>query len=208
MARKTRDRKLRMRYAVLGEGRTEQYYLKHLKATKDYGYSIKPSLFKRLTIEGTEEIIDELLSGGTNKIIYLFDYDTVVNQAKQKKFNKLKEKSAQIPEVFLCETMPSIEFWFLLHYQYTTKEFRNANEAEQVLRKHIPDYAKGKDGFLKNCTWVEQLISNGMMDQALNYAQKTLDKKNKESTGTHFPYTTLHIAIKEFEQFKKGVRKK
>jgi len=110
MARKTRDRKLRMRYAVLGEGRTEQYYLKHLKATKDYGYSIKPSLFKRLTIEGTEEIIDELLSGGTNKIIYLFDYDTVVNQAKQQKFNKLKKKYAQIPEVFLCETMLLLSF--------------------------------------------------------------------------------------------------
>ena len=208
MARKTKDRKLRIKYAVLGDGRTEQFYLKHLKEIKGYGYAIKPSLFNRLTIEEAEGTIDDLRSGGANKIIYLTDYDTIINQHKKRKFNELRKKYIKLPEVMICETMPSIEFWFLLHYHYTTKAFRNAAEAEQALRKHIPDYAKGKDSFLKNCKWVEQLISNGKMEQALNFAQKIMDKKSKESIGAHFPYTKLHRAIKEFEQFKNGVRKK
>lgn len=45
MGRKaTRKRQHVKGIAVLGDGRTEQYYLKHLKELKGYRYVIKPSL--------------------------------------------------------------------------------------------------------------------------------------------------------------------
>jgi len=70
MARQTGKRLLRTNYTVLGDGQTEQYYLKHLKRLKNYKYAIRPSLFASITFETAEGIIDELLSGDCNQIIY------------------------------------------------------------------------------------------------------------------------------------------
>jgi len=60
MARTTGKRKIRAKYAVLGDGITEQWYLKHLKDYRNYRYSIKPSLFDDITFEKAEDIIDDL----------------------------------------------------------------------------------------------------------------------------------------------------
>jgi RloB-like protein len=121
--RQTENRLLRTNYVVLGDGQSEQYYLKHLKKLKNYKYAIRPSLFASITIETAENIIDELLSGGCNQIIYFTDYDTIIAQGKQQQFDTLKNKYANRTEVLICESMPSIEFWFLLHFQKTTREY-------------------------------------------------------------------------------------
>jgi len=167
MARNKSNKKLRFKFAVLGDGRTEQYYLAHLKTLKSYGYSVKPSLFDNITLSQSEEIIEDLLEGGCDKIIFLTDFDTVVNQNKKEQFNKLVKKYTKNKKVIICETMPSIEFWFLLHYQYTTKLFQNAKEVENALKKYIPEYSKEQNNFLKNIKWVEQLCSNGKFENAI-----------------------------------------
>jgi len=95
MPRKKKNRNLRTRFAVLGDGQTEQYYLSHLKSIKGYKYSVYPSLFSDITIERAESKIDELLSGGCDMIVYFTDYDTIVNQNKTSKFNDLKKKYRQ-----------------------------------------------------------------------------------------------------------------
>ncbi len=204
MARITKDRKLRMRYAVLGDGQTEQHYLDHLKTIKGYGYSVKPSLFNRITIAEAEEIIEELLSGGCNKIIYLTDYDTVISDGKKHLFCKLEKKYKASEKVIICESMPSIEFWFLLHFQYTTREFRNADEAEKALKKYIPDYEKEQRSFLSKQEWVKLLCSENKMDSAIKHAEKLLKIKEQGEVGTHFPFTRVQDAINEFENLKNG----
>src|ERR1035437_8851864 len=156
MSRQIVRRLLKANYVVLGDEITEQYYLKHLKGLKNYKYAIRPSLFAGLTIETAESIIDDLLTGGCDQIIYFTDYDTIVNQNKVEAFASLKTKYSGYEEVLICETMPSIEYWFLLHYQKTTREFRNADDVCEFLKKHIRDYSK-KEDYLKNAKWVENL---------------------------------------------------
>ena len=140
MTRQITRRLLKTNYVVLGDGLTEQYYLKHLKSLKNYKYAMRPSLFSGLTIETAESIIDDLLTGGCDQIIYFTDYDTIVNQNKQAEFERLKTKYERYDEVLICETMPSIEYWFLLHYQKTTREFTNSEEVFKFLKKHLKDY--------------------------------------------------------------------
>lgn len=206
MTRKSRDIKLRFQYAVLGDGRTEQYYLKHLKAIKAYRYSIKPSLFDSITLSQAEEIIDDLLKGGCDKIVFLTDFDTIVNQRQTHTFENLKRKYNKNPAVIICETMPSIEFWFLLHYQYTTKAFQNAKEVEDALKKHIPEYSKNQNDFLKNEKWVQALCADGKFDDAIRNSEQSLAQMAFDDTGSHYPYTKVHLAIKEFEKMKGGDR--
>jgi hypothetical protein len=203
MARQSGKRQTRKTYVVLGDGQTEQYYLKHLRTLKGYKYSIRPSLFASITIETAGSIIDEYLSGGCDQIIYFTDYDTIVNQNKIAEFEKLKGKYTGINEVLICETMPSIEFWFLLHFLKTTREFSNASEVVTLLLKYISGYSKGET-YLKSSKWVETLCANDKLETACNNSLSILTEKGKGDKGSHFPYSKAHIAIDCFEKQKKG----
>jgi hypothetical protein len=203
MGRQSNKRETRKTYVVLGDGQTEQYYLKHLKALKGYKYTIRPSLFSSITIETAGSIIDEYLSGGCDQIIYFTDYDTIVNQNKTAEFEKLKNKYVDVKEVFICETMPSIEFWFLLHFLKTTREFTNASDAIALLVRYMQGYSKG-EAYLKNSKWVETLCSNGKLETACNNSSSILTEKEKGDKGSHFPYSKAHIAIEQFEKQRNG----
>lgn len=186
---------------VLGEGQTEQFYLKHLKALKDYTYTIKPSLFTRITVELAEEKIDELLSGGCDRIVFLTDYDVIVSQQKQERFTALIDKYSSRPEVFICESMPSIEFWFLLHYCTTTREFQNSDQVSVELKRYLRDYSKGRN-FLENERWVRDIVSSGKMEQAIANSRTILRLKETARVGSHFPFTKMHLSIGIFEEMK------
>lgn len=199
MARQTGNRLLRTNYVVLGDGQSEQYYLKHLKKLKKYKYAIRPSLFASITIESAEDIIDELLSGDCDQIIYFTDYDTIVAQGKQQQFNKLKSKYENNPVVIICESMPSIEFWFLLHFQKTTREFRNAAEVTKELVKYVKAFSKEKT-FLEKEKWVSELCKNGKLETAISNATSVLNQKETTKVGEYFPFTKAHLGIEKFER--------
>ncbi len=143
--RRKKEKRFRVRYAVLGEGITEQWYLRHLKEFKGYVYVIRPSLFADITIEKAEGIIDELITGGCNRITFLTDYDTIVSQGKKDIFDRILKKYEEVDEVLICDSMPSIELWFLLHFKYTTKEYVNCKELVKDLKEFLPEYQKKED---------------------------------------------------------------
>jgi hypothetical protein len=201
MSRQINKLKQYKRFVVLGDGQTEQYYLEHLKAIGGYNYSIRPLLFNSITIEKAISLIKDLLEDGYDMVIYLTDYDTIVNQNKEVVFQKLTDKYKNSRKVMICETMPSIEFWFLLHFQKTTREFRNAEEATCLLLKHIRGYSKD-ESFLRKSKWVEDLCSDEKLNKAIAFAGDVLAQKTNEEVGSHFPYTKAHLAIEKFEKRK------
>lgn len=112
MSRKSGIREVKKTYLVLGDGRTEQYYLKHLKALRGYKYSIRPSLFSSITIETAENIIDSHLSGGCDQIIYFTDYDTIVNQNKINDFQRIKRNMPIIAKYLSAKLCLALNFGF------------------------------------------------------------------------------------------------
>lgn len=169
MGRIRKPRRFKLKYAVLGEGITEQWYLSHLKKYKGYIYSIRPSLFADIGIEKAEGIIDELISGGCDQVTFLTDYDTIVNQGKKKEFNRLVDKN--IDRVLICDSMPSIEYWFLLHFIFTTKEYTNCDEVVKDLKNYISDYSK-KKSYLERDKWFKILIKEDGLEKAISNAKK------------------------------------
>ncbi len=201
MARGNRNRQLRLKYAVLGDGLTEQYYLKHLKGINGYNYAIKPSLFDNIEISQASEIICELLRGGVDGVVYLTDYDTIVNQSRKVAFDKLKDKFKDDVKVLICETMPSIEFWFLLHYQYTTRSFQDSTEALNVLKRSLPNFEKRKV-WLEQTHWVEELCSDGKLEVAIDNAKRFEIESEKGDLDSHHPFSFVFKAIEQFEKWK------
>ncbi|MBW1612737.1 MAG: RloB domain-containing protein [Deltaproteobacteria bacterium] len=199
MARRQNNRRFRFKYAVLGEGITEQYYLTYLKKFKGYRYSVRPILFQDIGIEKAEAIIDELVSGECDQITYFTDYDTIANQGKRAAFDKLVKKYEDNQEVLICESMPSIEYWFLLHFRYTTMEFSDCKEVLVELKKHINDYSKSGQ-YLKTERWFNKLLENDGLGKATTNAEKGLKVYENDLVSTHFPFTKIPRAIEEFDK--------
>lgn len=188
------SKKTHISCAVLGDGQTEQYYLTHLRDIKGFNFRIRPRLFKSITIEEADKLIKELIAEDFDMIIYFTDYDTIVKQRKVEKYKKIVRKYEKRADVMICESMPSIEFWFLLHFIKTTRNFQNADEAVRELKKHISDFSK-EASFLEKRKWVEELCANGKLTDALTRASEIMAEKATGATGDFFPYTKIGEGI-------------
>jgi len=186
-------------YAVLGDGQTEQYYLEHLKKIKGFSYLVRPRLFKSITIEQADKLIQEMLDEGYDMVIYFTDYDTIVRQDKTAKYNKIVAKYKKRTDVLICESMPSIEFWFLLHYVKTTRNFQNAGEVLKELKKYMPEFSK-ESSFLEKHKWVENLCQDDKLTTALTHAREILTEKEQGHVGEYFPYTKVSEGIEWLEK--------
>lgn len=173
MARKTSLKQRRSPIpTIIGAGITEQWYFTHLKALRGYRVKIRPRFFGTETAAGLDKKIEEVLR---NEGIAICVYDADVstwNAAERKKLAALQKKYEGNASVLLCDSMPSIEYWFLLHYKQTTRHFGTSKAVIKELKKHIPQYDKTEQ-FLSNRKWVEDMSDEGRQEQACEYAANT-----------------------------------
>ena len=199
MRQKRQKRNLKPRFAVLGEGITEQWYLQHLKGFKGYVYKISPSLFADVGIEKAEGYIDRLLNEGYDQVTFLTDYDTIVSQGKQEVFDRFVGKYAAVEEVLICDSMPAIELWFLLHFVYTAREFPDCAQLVGQLRQYLPGYEKRKS-YLGKAQWFAEMIKGE--PEAVERAERLLNQLADGKVGVHFPYSKMRQALREFDRQK------
>lgn len=173
MARKTSLKQRRSPIpTIIGAGITEQWYFTHLKALRGYRIKIRPRFFGTETAAGLSKRIEEVLQD-EGIAICVFDADVSTwNEAEHKKLDALRKKYKDNPSVLLCDSMPSIEFWFLLHYKNTTRHFGTSKAVIKELKKYLPQYDKTEQ-FLSNQKWVEDMSGEGKMEQACESADKT-----------------------------------
>ena len=102
-----------------------------------------------------------------------------------------KERFAGNDHVFICDSMPSIEFWFLIHYMNTSKYFRTSQAVIRILKKFIPGYEK-TGAFLEKMQWVADMCS----DEKLILACKRASLLGPLSES----YSEVYRAILLFEE--------
>jgi hypothetical protein len=64
-------------------------------------------------------------------------------------FLKYQKLLGSISNVTVIINQPRIEFWFLLHYEYTQAPFDDCARAESLLKKHMADYSKSQKYYTK-----------------------------------------------------------
>ena len=155
---------------ILGEGLTEQYYFTHIRTLFDYHYTIKPYYFSVTSlVEMDKKIAEAVTDGGF--AIAVFDADVAHrNEAEKKKLESIRKKYAKKKNVILCDSMTSIEYWFLLHFENTNRHFKDSAATEHELKKHITDYEK-KVKFLQNIKWVTDMCADGKLEMAQQRAE-------------------------------------
>ena len=190
MARRIENRKQQKRsVTILGEGLTEQYYFTHIRTLFDYHYTIKPYYFSVTSLAEMDRKISEATADG-GFAIAVFDADVSSrNEVEKKKLESIRKKYAKRMNVILCDSMTSIEYWFLLHFENTNRHFKDSAATEQELKKHIPDYEK-KVKFLQNIKWVADMCADEKLGTAINRA-KTFDHSGESYSDVYKVFELL-----------------
>lgn len=184
--RKQRVKELKPGIYIVGEGITEQYYFSHIKRLFGFHCTIKPRFFGNTSIDAMRKRIEDLLRGDAF-VICVFDVDIIVyNASERKKLEQLQNKYKKNQNVLFCKSLPSIEYWFLLHYEHTNRHFKDANTVEKALKRYIKGYEKTAQ-FLGKEKWVQDLCSEDKLNHAIERS-----KLFKSGQGS---YTNLHEAF-------------
>lgn len=190
MGRVKKERELkRSRITVIGEGLTERWYFEHLRAVKGYRYDCKPRFFTRQSYEEMTKLIEWVLQND-GIAVCICDADiTRTNEERRQALQKMKVAYSKNERVLICDSMPSIEFWFLLHYVNTSKHFNDSVAVIKVLRKYVSGYEKS-GAFLQRQSWVSEMASDDRLGEACKRA--SLLGPNDES------YSEIYKAIALF----------
>ncbi len=166
MGKGGRERELkRPRITVIGEGLTERWYFEHLRNLKGFRYDCKPRFFTHQSYEQMSKLIDWVLQNGGIAVCVCDADITRTNEERNKVFKEMKDRYAKKERVLICDSMPSIEFWFLIHYLNTSRYFKDADAVIQVLRKYIPSYEK-TGAFLEKAQWVADMSADNRLEAA------------------------------------------
>lgn len=131
-----------------------------------------------------------------DKVFCVFDKDKHTN------FTRALEaiRDANPRNTFVAiPSVPCFEFWFLLHFKFTTRPFRalsGASACDQVidqLRTFVREYTKGTDNMF--------LILFNRLESAKKNAARAV--KSAEDSGTDNPTTRVHELVSFLQNIKK-----
>lgn len=170
MARKEAIKRQRQERAVIiGAGLTERWYFSHLQSRYNLKIKIRPRFFGNENISTLEKRINQVLSDEGIAIV-IFDADVSMwNDAEKARLIALKKKCEKSKRIIICDSLPSIEYWFLLHYLNTNRFFGTSKAVIDELVKYVERFEK-TDVFLRNPKWVEELCNNGKLEDAYERA--------------------------------------
>lgn len=189
---------------IIGAGITEKWYFTHLQAKYRVRMKIRPRFFGKETVFTLEKKLMEVLKNGGRAII-VFDADVSTwNKAEKERLEIMKSKYAKNNRVLLCDSMPSIEYWFLLHYVNTNRHFGTSKAVIMELVKHIKEFDK-TETFLKNQKWVDDMSADGRLESAAQRAV-AFGTSGESYTNVWKAMQELHIVELEVSQENPGNR--
>ncbi len=147
-------------YAVVVDGETEVWYLQMLKRNeRNIRVSIKPEIPSRKSIEELYNLVRDLSIKEFTKVFWIIDLDTVIKESNEAHRGKTSPLNSFIKyridlidnylNVVVIVNNPCLEFWFLLHFESTSRYFNNCSGAEIQLKKYLKDYEKTQKFFTK-----------------------------------------------------------
>lgn len=201
MARVRGRKKLKLTYAIVGDGFTEKIYFDELKRVEGLkNVNIKPELPKSAgSYNAVLRKVNELLDDDYDKVYAIIDLDEIITSNNQSKFQsdlKPLKNDIKSGKLILIICNPCFEIWFLLHFNYFTTQFRRCSGVTKELKKEndLKDYSKSKD-YLNRIN-IYELLKPRLLSNAIPNSEK-LSASQGTVTGNRYPSCEVHKIIKD-----------
>ncbi|MGV3631816.1 MAG: RloB family protein [Bacteroidota bacterium] len=177
-------------FAIVVDGETEVWYLQMLKRNeRDIRVSIKPEIPNKKSVKEQYNLVCDLSSKEFTKIFWIIDLDTVIKEdnenSKGKKstlttFNEYRtDLIDNYSNVVVIVNNPCLEFWFLLHFEPTTKYYNTCSEAQTRLKKYLKNYEKTQKFYTKQNNDIYSKLNSNLKTALKNsIALGSFDSKN------------------------------
>jgi hypothetical protein len=189
-------------FVISGGRNTERYYFKHINDLSDkYKFNVRPEYFgdesdyKKVFPIRIKEILSKNIEA---KIFCVFDMDTIYKESSTKKhqtFVQGLDKEIRSGQVVLCDSMPSFEFWLLLHFTTYEGLLKSYSEVSQLLAPYIKSFFEDSlkrfksliksEKHLQNPNWVRRLLNENRIEQAIERAKTLEHVRNKEELQSY-----------------------
>ena len=210
--RGAKKRKLKPVVLIVSEGsKTEPIYFNHFKdrnkniqiLLSSEGRKQRKTDYKHIVNEAIRFIDENDLSvedGDTFWCVCDADVDTNTPGAAVVKASQLAEAkiAADRNNINMIFSNPCFELWFLLHFEYTTKQFRGYDEILKSLLKHIKDYDKNTSIFSSVKDKIDVASRNSIQLSNFQLQQKNLTENSDDSLLIDVnvvPFTNVHKLI-------------
>lgn len=185
---------------IICPGDVEKAYLEKLKADK-YLHGplilIEPKLGKADRFEKVIGDISKMTGKKTSPevVFYVNDMDAIVKQGKEERYLALKNRLLDKTKgkVVFVESMPCIEFWFLLHKCYRDSYWASWDDLKPELLKWISDYEKTGSRAAK--LYYETIDHQ---PYAITNAKRTAAKHEENEAACS--YTYMHDLIEKLDE--------
>lgn len=202
-------------FLISGGKNTERWYFAHINDITDYKFNIIPKYFgdeSSYTEVFPNRIKSILEKNADAKIFCVFDWDTIfdneTNKEKHRAFEEELQSEIENGTVILCPSMPSIEYWFLLHFENHTNLIKSCGKKLQsLLSSHMMPYFTGSDkkllnllkdnNYIKNGEWVKNLCADGKLQLAIQRAEENINAAIKNGNLDNQSYTYVYKLFKE-----------
>ena len=140
-------RTVNQRVLILCEGSvTEPQYFNALKSDKSNSDKLSALriIVHNSKFTSAKELVDEALELKKNAAREYNEYNAIWVVVDRDNYTKHDEafKRASDTKIHIAFSSPCFEFWFLLHFVYSTAPHSSFESLNKVLKTHLPDYEK------------------------------------------------------------------
>ncbi|HNS29329.1 MAG TPA: RloB family protein [Tenuifilaceae bacterium] len=191
------------------DGETEVWYLNMLKRNERHiRITIKPEIPSKKSIAEQFEFVCALTKKEYAHVFWIVDLDTIQKETRETPkgetspiefFKDCRRKlKKDYKNVTVVVINPCLEFWFLLHFEQTSRVFNNCKKVESQLKNHLKCYEKTQYYYTKQ--------NNDIYLKLKPYLNSALE--NAAALGS-FNEANPYKAICEMKAFflSKGIKK-
>jgi hypothetical protein len=150
-----------IRFVFVVDGECEYWYIQMLKRNeKAIHISLKPELPQKKKLEEQYNRVVEL-SKDYDEVFWILDLDVILKETRETSngmktpLQELKEYHEKITRNKNCKNVkiiinnPCLEYWYLLHFEFTSKYFESYDKLLPALKKRLTDYEKTEKYYTK-----------------------------------------------------------
>ena len=147
----------RKTFAIIGDGDCEKWYFQLLRENENLTINILPQLLIKASLKKQYEDVKDQAKI-YDKVFWIVDYDDIEKETKECKkgeekrsdeFAKYYIELSNIENIEVLVVNTCFEYWLLLHFKYSKKNYQDCNETGKDLKKEFVTYEKTEKFYKK-----------------------------------------------------------